>query len=103
MFPSIAEQLGMPKVVVGGWMYAAAKRLIKEDPTLQLAVATVYSGDTFVNQELDGIRYFLLPLNGASILKYKKSLEKYWKIINDSFAPDCVHLHGTEYTIYSMI
>ena len=97
VFPSIAEQLGMPKVVVGGWMYSAAKSLIEEDPTLQLAVATVYPGDTFVDQELDGIRYFILPLKGASNLKYNKSLEKYWRDINDAFAPDCVHLHGTEY------
>lgn len=78
-------------------MYSAAKSLIEEDPTLQLAVATVYPGDTFVDQELDGIRYFILPLKGASNLKYNKSLEKYWRDINDAFAPDCVHLHGTEY------
>ena len=24
-------------------------------------------------------------------------MEKYWRDINDAFAPDCVHLHGTEY------
>lgn len=78
-------------------MYSAARRLIEEEPTLQLAVATTYSGDTFIDHELDGIRYFILPLKGASNLKYNKSLENYWRTVKDSFSPDCVHLHGTEY------
>ena len=97
IFPAIAEKMDMPRVVVGGWMYSSAVKLREVSSDLKLAVATVYPGNKFIEQKLDGIQYYLLPLNGADNTKYNKSLEQYWKFINDSFVPDCVHLHGTEY------
>ena len=97
VFPAIAEKMNLPKVVVGGWMYSSAKRLVVANPTLKLAVATVYPGREFVTQELDGIMYFLLPLNGAKTTKYNKNLENHWKNVKKIFNPQLVHIHGTEY------
>lgn len=96
VFPAIAEKLNLPKVVVGGWMYSSAKKLMEVDSDVKLAVATVYSGKCFIEHELDGIQYYLLPLNGANNDRKNKALEKYWRKVNESFVPDCVHLHGTE-------
>ena len=98
IFPAIAEKLNLPKVVVGGWMYSSAKRLVEVNQNLKLAVATVYPGNVFVEQELDGIQYFLLPLNGADATKYNRELEKYWKNVKIFFNPQLVHIHGTEYS-----
>lgn len=97
IFPAIAEKLNLPKEVFGGWMYSSAKRLVSSNPSLKLAVATVHSGSQFVMHELDGVLYFLLPLNGANNSKYNKHLEKHWKYVCKYFNPNLVHLHGTEY------
>ena len=97
VFPSIAEKMNLPKVVVGGWMYSSARRLVETNKNLKLAVATVYYGSELVVQELEGILYFLLPLNTRNITKYNKTLEKHWKNVSKIFAPQLVHIHGTEY------
>lgn len=97
IFPAIAEKLNMPKVVVGGWMYSCAKRLVAANTSLKLAVATVYPGKDFITHQLDGIDYFLLPLNGADPTKYNKRLEQYWTLIKNDYTPHLVHIHGTEY------
>lgn len=96
IFPAIAEKLNLPKVVVGGWMYSSAKKLLEVDKDIRLAVATTYSGNRFIEYQLDGVTYYLLPQNNGNFTKNNNTLDKYWKIVNESFSPDCVHLHGTE-------
>lgn len=95
--PPICEEMQMPVPVVGGWMYSSAKRLIDQG-CIKLAVATVYNGSILIDKEVDGIRYFLLPLGGKKNTVYQKSLEKYWIEVNRSFQPDITHLHGTEFS-----
>ena len=97
IFPAIAEKMNLPKVVFGGWMYSSAHRLIQQDANVNLAVATVYSGTTFVEQTIDGVCYFLLPSKDVATVRSSRSLEPYWKRVVDTFRPDLVHLHGTEY------
>ena len=97
IFPAIAEKMNLPKVVFGGWMYSSAQRLIQQDANVNLAVATVYSGTTFVEQTIDGVCYFLLPSKDVATVRSSRSLEPYWKRVVETFRPDLVHLHGTEY------
>ena len=96
MLPPLCEVLNLPVPVVGGWMYSSASKLI-EDNSVNLAVATIYQGEEYKDVQVGAIRYFLLPLNGHSNLKYNKHLEQYWRIIKNNFNPDVVHIHGTEY------
>ena len=96
MLPPLCEALNLPVPVVGGWMYSSAAKLI-ENNSINLAVATVYQGKEYKDIQIGSIRYFLLPLNGCSNLKYNKHLEQYWRIIKRSFNPGVVHIHGTEY------
>lgn len=96
MLPPICEAMNLPSPVVGGWLYSSAKRIYGQD-SITLSVATVYSGKDFIHKSIEGINYFLLPLNGKNNQRYNKELESYWKQVNDITTPDVVHLHGTEF------
>ena len=94
IFPFPSQKLGQKENNFGGWLNGLANKL-KEKENVNLAIATVYSGKKILEYNDGKITYYLIP--GAPALKYKKELEKYWKIINDKFKPDLVHIHGTEY------
>lgn len=94
--PPICQSINISTPVVGGWMYASAQLIAKEQ-NIRLSIATPYSGKIFIDKEIDGIRYFLIPLNGANNTKYQKKLEVYWKKIHQLVKPDIIHIHGTEF------
>lgn len=94
IFPFPAQKLTLERTNFGGWLQGLANT-IKEKENIELAIATVYSGKKILEFNDENIIYYLIP--GAPALEYKKDLEKYWKIINDKFKPDLVHIHGTEY------
>lgn len=94
--PPISRAMGMPEGVSGGWMYTALKRL-RPNHDGKIAVATVYAGKTFVEKEIDGITYYMLPLKGRDIVEYNPHLETYWRDIKREYAPDVVHIHGSEF------
>ncbi len=95
--PPLCEELGWPVPVVGGWMYSSLERMHQEYPDINFAVATVYEGKRFITSEISGIKYFLLPLNGHGIARYNRHFEPLWKDIKQSFKPDVVHIHGSEF------
>lgn len=94
IFPALCRALNMPEPVTGGWMYNLSGQLAASGG-IKLAVATVYSGRELKKIEVDGTLYYLLPCK--SRLRYQKSLEPVWKEVCKEFAPDAVHIHGTEY------
>ena len=96
MLPPIAERLGKPFKVGGGWMYSSLKRLM-EQPDIDIAVATVYDGNDLIYKQIDSVRYYLLPLKNHNLTKYNPLLEKDWLRVRDEFNPDIVHIHGSEY------
>ncbi len=96
LFPDISKDLGFKNLIVGGgWMYSLAKLLL-QDSTIELAVASIYQGKDLICKELNGITYFLLPLQNDKTI-YSKNTEKYWLEIKESYNPDIIHIHGTEY------
>ena len=96
LFPAPCKELGIPSPVVGGWMYSSAKVLLEQDATIDLAVATVYSGKSLKELFIDNITYYLLPLNGDKT-RYHKGLEPEWQKVITKFHPDLVHIHGSEF------
>jgi len=94
IFPEPSKALGLPVPAVGGWMYGLADK-IKDEYGVELAVATVYKGGDCKCLDLGGIKYYLLPCKNIS--KYNKYLENYWKEVFQSYVPDLVHIHGTEF------
>ena len=97
LLPPACEELGIPANVVGGWMHSSAKMLV-EGIGVDLAVATIYSGRELKVINKDNITYYLLPSN-RPIIEYNKYLERYWVEIKDSFSPDVIHIHGTEFPL----
>lgn len=96
MFPALCKEMNLPSPVIGGWMYSSAEALIKMDPQLRLAVATVYQGKEYKKIEVGKIVYYLLPLKRSKMV-YQSQLEFWWKKVSFDFQPELVHLHGTEY------
>ena len=96
MLPPICEAMGKSVPVTGGWMYSSLRELQKAGE-LEFAVATVWQGKEFVDKRIEGTRYYLLPLRGKDNQKYQSSLEDHWKRVQREFAPDVVHIHGTEF------
>jgi glycosyltransferase involved in cell wall biosynthesis len=94
ILPAPAKFVGLPTPVTGGWMYGLMDELSKIKG-IEFAVATVYSGRHLKIINEKGVGYFLLPCR--NILKYQKYLEGYWNEVCNSFEPDIVHIHGTEY------
>ncbi|MBO6573736.1 MAG: glycosyltransferase family 4 protein [Balneola sp.] len=88
LFPDICKKLGIEPPVSGGWMYAGARALCDANNSIDLGVATLFSGNEFQTMKIKGINYFLIP---------EQNNKKYWKLINDKFQPNVTHIHGTEY------
>lgn len=95
-FPDVCEVMSLPVPYLGGWMYSSAKELLSINSTIKLAVASIYMGKELKTIEVNSIVYYLLPIKKMPVL-YSSSLEDYWRIIKNEFAPDVVHIHGTEY------
>lgn len=95
--PPICEELGWTVPAVGGWMYSSLKRLVTADNDILIAVATVYNGSKVIKRNINGITYWVLPLNGKSQVKYNSHLEPLWREVSKDFQPDVVHIHGSEY------
>lgn len=95
LFPYPLKQLNMPPMVVGGWLYSLLS-ILQQQEEFEFAVASIYPGKELMEMEDNGVKYYLIP--GKQPLKYEKTMEQYWKQINEKFSPDLVHIHGTEYT-----
>jgi glycosyltransferase involved in cell wall biosynthesis len=96
-FPVVAKKLNLDVPVGGGWMLDLSVQISKND-NIELAVATYYSGDVFVDITIDNIRYFLLPGGSRKMMFYNKKNENDWEMINSLFPVDIVHLHGSEFS-----
>lgn len=96
MMPPLAKAKALPVPAIGGWMYSSLKRLHAQNG-IELAVATLYNGKKYDASCIDGIKYYLLPLDGGKTVEYNPGLEAYWHRVHDDFNPDVVHIHGSEY------
>ncbi|MCM1152452.1 MAG: glycosyltransferase family 4 protein [Muribaculum sp.] len=88
--------MGWNELPLCGWMYSSLQNL-RQNSDFNFAIATVYPGSKLISKEIEGVRYFLLPLCGKSMKQYNPHLEVYWQKIAREFAPDVVHIHGSEY------
>lgn len=94
IFPYPAEKLGIKKTAFGGWLNSLSDTLRKSED-FKLAIATVYDGKQIKKMDDGQVIYYLLP--GAPALKYDENLKKYWKMIDEDYKPDLVHINGTEF------
>lgn len=94
IFPYPAKQIGLKEDCFGGWLNGLADEIKKEEH-IELAIATVYTGNEIKKFNDGKVTYYLMP--GAPVFRYKKELNVYSKKILDDFQPDILHIHGTEY------
>ena len=90
IFPFPADKIGIEKNYFGGWLNGLANCL-KNNESINLAIATLYNGKKILKFCDDRLIYYLIP-------NIKKQ-EKYWIKINEIFNPDIIHIHGTEMSI----
>jgi glycosyltransferase involved in cell wall biosynthesis len=96
LFPELCKELNIVAPVVGGWMYSGAEILINNNPDIKLAVASLYPGKELKCIEKYPITYYLIPNQGDNQI-YNPNFEKYYLKISETFQPDIVHIHGSEY------
>ena len=94
LLPDAALALGYSIANCGGWMTSLLK-LLKEQ-SVQIAVASSYEGKKMLKKEIDGIVYYYMPF-GVLNKSCSSKQEELWKIVAHDFAPDVVHIHGTEF------
>lgn len=97
--PPICQKMDWDIPTGGGWLYSSLNKLLEEKTGDTFAIATVYSGEEFIADVIDGVKYFLLPSRGFNISNYNKQLEKYWIRIRQLYQPEIIHIHGSEYPI----
>ncbi len=96
VFPAVAAKLGLGTSTSGGWLLDLAKA-ISLQPEIELGVMTYYAGDTMIDIEHEGVRYFLLPGGSKRLLYNNPQTREDCKKIVTLFNPDLIHIHGTEY------
>ncbi|MFH0755881.1 MAG: glycosyltransferase family 4 protein [Bacteroidota bacterium] len=95
ILPRACEYLNRQPSVSGGWLSGFLDALsgLKQ---LQLCVVTVYDGKELLSFHAEGVAYYLIPKKRPSTA-YDRSLEKHYRTICDTFQPEVIHIHGTEY------
>lgn len=96
LFPEISNELGIKVHSTGGWMHSSANSLLNLYENLELAIAALYEGDKLLVKKINNITYYCLPF-AQNPIKYNSKIEVVWKDVRDSFKPDIVHIHGTEF------
>ncbi len=96
VFPAVAKEIGVSTSVSGGWLLDLASAIGKKE-NVELGVMTYYSGDKFIDMELEGIRYFIYPGGGKRLLYDNPKTGDDCKKTVELFKPDLIHIHGTEY------
>ena len=80
IFPELAEELNLDKVVYGGWMYGLADALVNNSD-IKLFIATLHNGE-YLEKKVNNKNYILIPN------KDKSSIKNYWKKIKKEYQPD---------------
>lgn len=97
--PPICHQMNWTIPNGGGWLYSSLNKLLEDNTEDSFAIATVYSGKEFIQKDINGVSFHLLPSRTSNFSAYNKYLEDYWIRIKQSFGPEIIHIHGTEFPI----
>ena len=97
-FPEFYESKNLTAPVMGGWLKSMADSLLEVDSDIEIAVASPFpSSKELVDITEGNYRFFGLPVK-ANNTDIDNSIIPYWERIRELFAPDIVHIHGSEFT-----
>lgn len=94
VMPYPAKMLNVEASNFGGWILSMIDKVSK-NKNINLAIATIYDCKNIIKYEKDGIKYYLVP--GKKGYNYYSKTEKYWKLLDEDFNADIVHLFGSEF------
>jgi glycosyltransferase involved in cell wall biosynthesis len=96
IMPELDEKLGRKTQVTGGWMPALLD-VLRGEEGIELAVATRVRGcHPSSGYSIKGVTYFCLPGAKGRTHKAATDLAEPCRRVISAFAPDVIHLHGTE-------
>jgi glycosyltransferase involved in cell wall biosynthesis len=98
LLPEFAKFLGKEETHRGGWMPALAEVLSERD-SIKLGIATNVSDVKWQTHKINNVTYYAVPMTQRNFNynKLSKSLIEGFQRVVDSFKPDLIHIHGTEY------
>ena len=103
VLPFVAKELSISTLFSGGWLVDYANQLAK-DENVELATMTYANVDKPMDVVVGNIRNYIFPGAGKRLLFNSKQCLRDCQKVLDSFKPDIIHIHGTEYAIgYSMV
>lgn len=96
-FPPLCEHLGKSVPAHCGWLYSSAKALLNNIPNIELGVIVYSYGKELEEYHVDGINYYLVPCKNMT--KTDKKQVTFCRDVLNSFSPNLIHIHGTEYSL----
>lgn len=103
VMPEAAKALGIQTSFSGGWLIDYM-RCLAEDPDMELATMTYAGVKEPIIETVNGVKHYIFPGGGKRLLFTSKKTLDDCRYVIDTFKPDLIHLHGTEYSIaYSMV
>jgi len=86
LMPQVAKRIGVVSGHSISWVDAMSKLLAKNEEVV-LAIASIAKVKTLQAYDIDNVRYYIIPNN---------KIEESWDELLCQFAPDVIHLYGTE-------
>ena len=103
VLPFVAKELSLKTSFSGGWLVDYANKLAT-DENIELATMTYANVKEPMDVVIGNIRNYIFPGAGKRLLFNSKQCLRDCQKVLDSFRPDIIHIHGTEYAIgYSMV
>lgn len=97
ILPEIAEHLGRTPQPIGGWLTGMLSGLMNMDD-IEISVCAPASGiKDCLRGSTKNLTYTLFPFKRADIAKYNKENDRIFVNVLKDYAPDIVHIWGTEY------
>ena len=93
--PVISNSIGNRISPFGGWLVPVANQLLEDKKDLCIVFPN-YSNES-VQGQIDNLSYFGYKEKSHSQYKFDTKLEKVFIGYIESFAPDIIHIWGTEY------
>ena len=104
MLPMVAEKLHMESNVKEGWITGILSRLIKEGKNSEVTLGIAFPANENMARFHDIYRFNEVPVECFGFYEdmnrleeYQPGVERRMEEIMDQFAPDVVHVFGTEY------
>ena len=93
----VAADMGRPAARGGGWLTGLLQTMEKQPGVSLMICFPLFGEQTPVRGKIGKTEYNGFPSPVSQLLRYRPALEEAFRQILQEFAPDVVHIFGTEY------